>query len=324
MCPIRPIRPIPPSPSFPLAASSLPLRCLCHLALSLVFLIAAGAAYAAQASPTVVAVEWLPQSAHGKILRAYEAAADTAWPEVRRINAMGDEKALQDGLRALPQPDSSVVVSFGDAVAAEAVELCPGARHVVVLAAEPPVGPNIVHIRSEPEAEMIWRAAADLKPGLRRLGILYTARYAPNEQVAAEIEAAGKGAGRVVVRATVPHGMCRTESDFEKAMAALVASGGCDVLYAPDDPNASRFAATLFRLAGDTPVIGGEAMRGRGCAAAFVRDYEALGRALAGVVAAAAKGETPEAGKTELRITNYELRIEDFIEGRIKERDEGR
>ncbi|MCX5769058.1 MAG: hypothetical protein NTZ09_02115 [Candidatus Hydrogenedentes bacterium] len=259
------------------------------------FLLIAGAAFGAADAPTVVAVEWLPQSAHGKILQAYEGAADPAWPKLRRVSVMGDEKELQDTLRGLPQADSTIIVSFGQTVADEAVELCPGSRHVVLFAPESPAGPNVIHIKTEPAPESVWRVAADLKPGLKRLGMLYTARHTPNEQLAAGIEIVGKEAGRLVVRATVPHGLCRTESDFEKAMDSLEAAGGCDVLYVPDDPNTSRFAPTLFRLAGDTPVMGGEATRGRGCSAAFVRDYQALGRALAGVVAALAKGEAPDA-----------------------------
>ncbi|HUW60178.1 MAG TPA: hypothetical protein VMZ06_04155 [Candidatus Bathyarchaeia archaeon] len=273
-------------------------------------LLIAGTAFVAGASPAVVAVEWLPQSAHGKIVRAYEGAADPAWPKLRRINVMGDEKELEDALRALPQAASTIIVSFGQNVAEEAAELCPGATHVVLLAPEAPAGPNVFHIKSDPAPESIWQAAAGLKPGLNRLGILYTARHAPNEQLAAAIETAGKAAGRVMVRATVPHGLCRTESDFENAMESLEAAGGCDVLYVPDDPNTSRFAATLSRLAGNTPVIGGEATRGRGCAAAFVRDYEALGCALAAVVAARVRGEAPNAAmlvvapKIEGQMTN--------------------
>jgi len=258
-------------------------------------LLIAGTSFIAGASPLVVAVEWLPQSAHGKIVRAYEGAADPAWPKLRRINVMGDEKGLEDALRALPQTASTVIVSFGQNVAAEAAELCPGATHVVLLAPEAPAGPNIFHIKSEPAPETIWQVAASLKPGLNRLGMLYTARHMPNERAAEQAQAVGQAAGGVVVRATVPHGLCRTQSDFEKAMDSLEAAGGCDVLYVPDDPNTSRFAPTLFRLAGDTPVIGGEATRGRGCAAAFVRDYEALGRTLAAVVAALSRGETPDA-----------------------------
>lgn len=260
------------------------------------FLFVAGAiAAAARADQpaTVPVIQWLPAASHNAILQAREQLPTK--PDVFQFDMwdlMADEEALNAKLKVLQKNKPPVVVVFGDYVSGRIARQCPNVAQISLLNSMAQTLPNVTCISCEPDASIVWQTARSLRPALRRLAILFTDGYPSSLKLAEELEQSAEKEEKVV-RSTVPRGMCRTDSDFRKAVESLVQNGGCDLLYVPDDPNTSRFAVTIrdeARKAG-IPVIGNEAMAGKGCVAAIVRDLDEIGKLLCKTISDHLRGQ---------------------------------
>lgn len=243
---------------------------------------------------SIIAVEWVPMRCHASIISSLkeelEESKDVAEEDVsiRRVNAFGDDERLHELLQELSSSPPDMMMGFGEHVCHAIRKVLPNSPLVALLVREGYVGeavPNakdspVVCFTAAPRPETVWAVARCLKPNMSRMGVLYTKDYAPNEELAKALEECGRREGRELVRATVPSGFCRVESDFEKAVTGLQASKPCDLLYVPEDPNSARFTGVVYGSTEDLrlPAIGGETTRGKGCVVAIALDYEALGR----------------------------------------------
>jgi ABC-type uncharacterized transport system substrate-binding protein len=237
--------------------------------------------------PTLTAVQWLPKHAESRVLDAMEKSCieRMAAPafSIERVKVTGDREELRAQLATFAGKRPSILIAFGDVVAGEISEQYPGVPLLALLVKWPEkigsvhrTSPLIV-VDAQPCAGMVWDVARQLVQGVRVLGIMYTRNVAANEALVAAL-AVDKQEGQVVP-VTVPEGMCRVDADFSQAIEKAVKTGGVQVLYVPDDPNASRFAGTIYRSARALHVaaIGSDATSGKGCDAAILTDYEATG-----------------------------------------------
>jgi ABC-type uncharacterized transport system substrate-binding protein len=243
---------------------------------------------------SIIAVEWVPMRCHATIISSlkdeFEETKTMAGEHrsIRRVNAFGDDARLRELLQELSSSPPDMVIGFGDHACHAIRKVLPNSPLVALLVREASVGeavPNagdrpLVSFTAAPRPETVWAVARCLKPNMSRMGVLYTKDYAPNEELAEALEKCGRREGRELLRATVPSGFCRVESDFESAVAGLQASKPCDLVYVPDDPNSGRFTGAIYRSTEDLrlPAIGDETSRGKGCVVAIALDYEALGR----------------------------------------------
>lgn len=234
----------------------------------------------------IVAIEWIPLHSHSVVMKAFEESL--AQTRITRVNVFGDEEELGETLSELAETPPKLILAFGDHVSQAVRERCPQVPLLALLvklhghqtAPASEKGSPAVYLRAEPDSELIWRLSRELVPGAKRVGIVYTENYQPNETLATRLERSAGPEGGQVVRATVPPGFCRSESDFSKAIRRMGKTEDLDVMYVPDDPNCSRFGARIYDFARELgiPAIGSEATLGKGCVAAVALDYEATGR----------------------------------------------
>jgi len=236
----------------------------------------------------VPAIDWLPLTSTDAVLRSYNAADGSQTPYILdRWEIMADNDELARKIETLQKDPPTIIVVFGDYLSKYIAEKCPNLPQIQVLTLTPATSANVTAINCEPDAGTIWKTANSLLPNLHRLGILFSEAYGPNLELAKQLEATAEK-GKSVIRATVPRGLCRTDSDYQNCVAALVKAGGCDLLYLPDDPNSSRFASTICEeaRAAKIPVLGTEATLGKGCVAALMRNFDSAGKELSKVLAA--------------------------------------
>jgi ABC-type uncharacterized transport system substrate-binding protein len=245
-------------------------------------------------SISIIAVEWVPMRCHASIISSLKEELKESKEmaeehvSIRRVNAFGDDERLHELLQELSSSPPDMMIGFGEHVCHAIREVLPNSPLVALLVREEygrKAAPNaedgpMVCFTAAPKPETVWAVAHCLKPTMSRMGVLYTKNYAPNEELARALEECGRRERRELVRATVPSGFCRVESDFEKAVTGLQASKPCGLLYVPEDPNSARFTGVVYRCTEDLrlPAIGGETTRGKGCVVAIALDYEALGR----------------------------------------------
>jgi ABC-type uncharacterized transport system substrate-binding protein len=249
--------------------------------LVIVLSFAVGGAVCAQPA-NVPVISWLPAASQNTILRACEHARGEAGPfQFDSWDLLGDENLLNEKIKLLQASKPPCVVVFGDYVSGRVAEQCPDTAQICLFNSMEKKCANAIYILSEPDPAVVWRAARGICPTLRRLGILFTEGYAPSAKLATQLDQAA-GKEERVIKCTVPRGMCRTDSDFQKAVETLAQNGGCDLLYVPDDPNTSRFASTICAEARKygIPVLGNDQMAGKGCVAALVRDLDEAGKLL--------------------------------------------
>jgi ABC-type uncharacterized transport system substrate-binding protein len=229
-----------------------------------------------------VAIEWLPLGMQSEAIQAFE--TDLKPLPLERISAYGDPAELDKVLGTLKKSPPALILAFGDRVGLEAAAslpevplLCISSRHIAQSTARKVPTALIV---TEPDPSQIWEVADTLVPDFPALAILFTEGYGPNTALADALEKVPARGKRPVLRITVPPGNCRTDSDFEKALDALRAREPKALLYAPDDPNCSRFGNVICRLAAERRIVvlGSEATAGKGCAAALTLDPQALGK----------------------------------------------
>lgn len=263
---------------------------LCAALLPLLWPWSAAGQEAGKTLPRVVAVEWIPLRANSTILEAFaKAQAGLGEPQtpIERMTARGDETELANTLKQLAESKPDILLGFGDHVCQALRKKLPKialvallVRRSELLTAESSAAPLAI-LDSTPAPELVWEVARQLRPALTGLGVLYTQAYEPNVQLAASLAKAKQGAPGIVMEITVAEGYCRTDSDFEQALRGEgKGKSTFDVLFVPDDPNGSRFGDVIYKAADriGAVAIGTEATVGKGCAAALLPDYEALGQ----------------------------------------------
>jgi len=264
--------------------------------------LAASTATCATDPAAIVAIEWIPRSAHRIIMKHFEAglaeSSDpaAACPAIECINVFSDEEKLDAVLSDVSLKPPSILIGFGDHVCRKARDKCPEIPLIALLARDPTLideldedneaAPVLLCI-TEPQPELVWRVARELHPNVKRLAIIYTEGFSPNERLADNLARFGKENDLHCLRTTVAAGFCRTDSDFERSLDKLTAAGGFDVLYVPDDPNCSRFGVQIYSYTRERglPAIGSEATIGKGCSAAVALDYRAIGARAASLCA---------------------------------------
>ncbi len=237
----------------------------------------------AEAPRRVVALEWVPLKAHEDVLAAFQrATAAYGIPiAVQQISALGDEAELKGVLGQMKTHPPDLLLAMGDRVFKEvSVEL----PEVPILgffcrdtSVQRPARGDVVI--SDPPPDLVWRAAEELRPGARHMAILFTAGYAPNEHLAAALDAL-KPVGGSLKTITVPAGACRDDSDYEKALRELKTEPPTEVLFVPEDANSGRFGRVICEAAAKqgVPVMATESLIGKGCATALVMDKVTLGQ----------------------------------------------
>lgn len=248
----------------------------------------------------IVALQWLPMRAHATILESFQeqlkatSADATDAASIKSITVFANEEELGRVEKELAASRPDLLIAFGDHICNSVRKTLPDVPLVGILIQNPASIPSplvenaapTLFVTTAPDTELIWKVAQELMPKLQTLGVLYTDSFRPNVSLTDALEKTGEGRGVKVVRATVPSGFCRTESDFDKAIASLAKPQQCDLLYVPDDPNSSRFGATVYQYAErlGIPAIGSEATSGKGCVAAVALDFESIGREVAALV----------------------------------------
>ena len=252
----------------------------------------------------VVAIEWIPLYAHKQVLEALKKAlTETGNPEftVESVCAYGDEGELAKQLDRLSKSPPTIFLSFGNYVTervADTVRDVPVLALLVRNAASlventSGVSPRLAVVDSDPDPTLVWKLARELVPDADALGVLHTNKFEPNVALVRALDEEARKYGGTVRSATVGSGFCRTDSDFQRGLDRIPHSEEIDLLYVPDDPNCSRFGTQVYRYADEKgwPAIGSEATIGKGCVAAVVIDYDAIGRQAAEICLNVSNGE---------------------------------
>jgi ABC-type uncharacterized transport system substrate-binding protein len=243
-------------------------------------------------NPAVVALEWLPKYAHKKTLKEIEKTSALV-----TMNCMGDESELRKNLEQIKAKPPALVIAFSDAIAKSVASECSSTPLLAVMVDDPSCVMGIQRaapvslITSQPDAVLAWRVMREARANIKTAGMLYTKGISVNEKLFGRLSEEAKRDGASLERVLVDAGFCRTDADFVSAVDNAIEKKHCEVLFLPDDPNGSRFGATIFHAASahGVPSVGTDATDGKGCVAALCVDYEKMAELVSSISSALIK-----------------------------------
>jgi ABC-type uncharacterized transport system substrate-binding protein len=253
----------------------------------------AASAQSAEGAVNLSAVEWIPLGSHDVIVEALiKGCRDrNVQVNVQRYSAFGDAAQFAAIGEKLKNTPNTAIIAFEDHACRQILQACPGIPVVALLTrgisisdSRASSGFHIVDGEATPAS--IMKVAGCLQPGLRTLGVLYSRGYAPNEALAEHLRGEAQKEGRATSNIVIDTGFCRTDHDFRTAIENALHEMRFEILYVPSDPNSSRFGATICSTATalNIPVIGSEAIAGKGCALTIELDHKAIGTRAAEIV----------------------------------------